>query len=386
MTSTDESGLESEIRTALYERARAIQPSMSRRPTEGGSDRGRRVPRRIVPAFMATAAVVAIVVAALLALGPGNDDRRNQIRTTSPPLTGFGSELPLTVASPPAATVARLVSDTRGAVTDSRAVAVSVPDGTVITKWTAQVNGSLHRCVAGGNSRGCGDVQAPPPGVTAPENITELGDDTTTQLLWLDLPPGTAYTAFTREGSSWWQRPVEDMSVFSLPAVNGTPVHLRALDINGRELHAFDYTSTNGEYIANWPPWWDLPATLRWCDEAPLIDVERMINGGQGDRFRAMFPGAGIIDIDVREACRQLAPLRPTTFGHILAEWTLRNGRLAADYYEHPDLTNSIKGAAIPEAEALQRMAVQRAQFRRYCTTHPKPTSAHPECARGGPG
>jgi hypothetical protein len=382
MLDTDEAELETAIRSALRERASSVAPSVRRVP-ESMSHRRSGWSRRVAAVLAAAIVTIAILVLVLVASEPGGREDGDRIRVTSPALTGFGAEAPLTVAPPPDATVGGMVRDAGGHVTDAHAVAVTVPDGTVITKWTAKVDGAPYRCVAGANSRACGGAQSPPPGTEIPENITELGDDTTTQLLWIDLPPGTAYTTFTRDGSSRWQRPVEGMSVFSLPAVNGTPVHFSALDATGRELRAFDYTSTNGVYIANWPPWWDLSATIRWCNDAPLIDVERKVNGGQGGRYRAFFPGAGFIDIDVRDACTQEAPLRPNPYGDIVAEGTLRNGRLAFKYYERADRTGGAKGAVIPEDEAMQRIARQRAELRTYCTTHPKEVNKPRGCERG---
>ena len=328
---------------------------------------------------VAAAVVVAVTVAISVVVLRPHDDHGNRVRTTSAPLTGYGAEVPLEITSPPQAAIAGMQRYVAGTVSDAHAVAIRVPDGTVITKWTAQVNGSPFRCVAGGHGSSCGDIQSPPPGTVKPENVIELGDDKTTLLLWIDLPPGTAYTTLTMNGTTRWQRPVDDMSVFSLPAVNGTPVRFTALNADGHELVAFDHTSTNGLYIADWPPWWDLDATLRWCNEAPLIDVERKINGGQSDRFRAFFPGMGLIDIGVRDACIQEAPLRPAPDGHIFSELTLRDGKLSANYFEKTETQG--KAAPIDQAEAIQRIAADRKHLRQFCATDP---TTQLGCERGG--
>lgn len=384
MTNPPESALELAIRSALKERAQSVSPTA---PADNISF-GRARPRRRTVLLLAAAAIVAFVVAGTVVLRPG-PERRDRVVTTPVGLSGFGTEFPLVDSPPAEAEIAQMVRDARNPppspqnngvtqhlVRDAHAVAVRTLDGALITKWTAQVDDATYRCVSGGNSRSCGDVLSPRP-PEAPQNVVELGDDQTTYLVWLDLPPGTVYTTFTRGGSPRWQRPVHEMSVFTLPAVNGTPVRLAALDADRRELVAFDYTSTNGVFTADWPPWWKLDETIRWCAAAPLIDVERMINGGQSDRYRAYFPGVGAIDIGVRDACAQQAPLRPNPYGELDAKWTLRDQRLSANYFKRAN------GQAVPTPEARQQIADERARVKTYCTTHSKHDAASPGCERG---
>lgn len=369
----DKSLLEPAIESGPDERAQSHEPGGRGFGTARWRARSRygRVP--LIAAVLAMAVIVAL---GFVLLRPGTD-HPDRVLTTPPPLTGFGAEFPL-VSSPPAeAEISQMVRDAGGTVRDARASAVRLPDGTLINKWIARVGDSTRRCVSGGNTRSCGEVLSPqPPG--APKNVVELGDDETTHLLWLDFPSGTAYTTFTVGGTSEWQRPVNEMSVFSLPAVNGTPVHIAALDADRRELVAFDYTSTNGVWISDWPPWWNLDATLRWCASAPLIDVQRRMTGGQSERYRAFFPGVGIIDIGVRDACRQMAPLLPKPNGDLTVEWTMRDGQIGANYFDRSD------GSAVPTPEATQRIADDRTSTKRFCTTRLQSKPVRLGCERGG--
>ena len=119
---------------------------------------------------------------------------------------------------------------------------------------------------------------------------------------WTDVPEGAAPVTYDSPTVHAWQTPSGASRCFPIRSIGAD---VRAYAADGRLLaeHVIEAPEfPSAGYVGPNPAWYDLKATLRFCREAPLDQVDFVIGGNRG-RFRMFDPTGGIADVDRREFC-----------------------------------------------------------------------------------
>jgi hypothetical protein len=245
--------LEKQIRAAFRYRANQLPETRSIIGSAPLSQPKKRTGTRML---LVAAAVVALAVGAVLwsVMGISDSDRAKVTSggTAATPPGATSTSLPPAIIGDELALTAVATDDTE---TLMHNLQIRTPAGTNFT--VVQTSGSAPVIVYHDATSACMSIAAAPvpaagyQGACLPQSLaaqTLVGTlDTGPVMLpttlaygvWSDVPSGAEYVTFTYGDEHKWQRPVDGVSYFTVPApppLDSEPVVLRAFDAQGNEL------------------------------------------------------------------------------------------------------------------------------------------------------